>query len=258
MIKPKKSLGQHWLDDDGVLDSIIEVANINKNDNVLEVGPGHGSLTRKLLQTGARLISVEKDERLAADLRATLFNKNLDLRTGDILKFDLTKLPADYKIVANIPYYLTSNLIRILCESTNPPISITLLVQKEVAQRICAEKGQMSVLSVSAQAYYQAKLDIIVPAVLFKPPPKVDSQVVHMERLPQPIFKDLVPQTFFRIVKAGFSSRRKTLLNSLSGGLGLPKVDIEKAISGSGINPSSRPQELSLNEWKKLSTILTK
>lgn len=251
-MSPKKSLGQHWLNDGAILDQIIGTANLKAGDHVLEIGPGPGGLTRRLLNRGVVLTAIEKDEWLAAQLKAEIKNENFCLQTGDILEFDLTKLPAEYKVVANIPYYLTSNLVRLLSESANPPASITLLVQKEVAERLCALPGQMSLLSVGAQAYYQAGLGIIVPAARFKPPPKVDSQVVHLVRRPSPAFDKVQPRQFFRVVKAGFSARRKTLLNSLSGGLDLPKEKTRELLDECAINAGARPQELSLEQWNNL------
>lgn len=259
MNQPKKTLGQHWLKDASVLGKIIETAEINPGDVVLEIGPGQGSLTKFLLATGARVTAVEYDQELFNYLKkyspelTKIELDNLKLINQDILKFDLSQLPSDYKVVANIPYYLTSNLIRILCESANPPVTITLLVQKELARRLCAKPGQMSLLSVSAQAYHRASLGIVVPAAKFIPPPKVDSQVVHLKRRPKPLFGDQDRQQFFRIVKAGFSSRRKTLENSLSGGLNLPKHEIQKTLLSCQINPAGRPQELSLEQWVSLS-----
>lgn len=255
--KPKKSLGQHWLFDEDILNSIVEAAEVKRSDNVLEVGPGLGTLTKKLLATGANIYAVEKDEALAYKLRATIKHSNFNLFINDILRFDLSQLPLGYKVVANIPYYLTSNLIRNLTESDNPPSSITILVQKEVAERICAGAGQMSLLSVSAQLYYSCSLSVEVPKDKFTPPPKVDSQVVHLVRKNSNEIPVNNPKEFFRVVKAGFSSRRKTLLNSLSGGLNTDKQEISKAIEAAGISPGQRPQELSLDSWIQLSKQLT-
>lgn len=251
--KPKKSLGQHWLFDEEVLNSIIKTAGVKAGDNVLEVGPGLGTLTKKLLETRAEIYGVEKDEHLAQDLKNQLKQTNFKLFTGDILRFDLTNLPAGYKVVANIPYYLTSNLIRNLTESKNPPSSITLLVQKEVAERICARPGKMSLLSVSSQLYYSCNLSIVVPSDKFTPPPKVDSQVVHLIRKNSSEIPKVDSKHFFRVVKAGFSSRRKTLLNSLSGGLDISKPTAKENLEAVEISPGQRPQELSLDDWARLS-----
>lgn len=252
MESPKKSLGQHWLQDEATLKSIVDSADLDQNDTVLEVGPGTGSLTKHLLPKVKKVIAVEKDENLADSLKGRTLKGQLEVFTGDILKFDLTKLPADYKVVANIPYYLTSNLLRLLCESNNPPSSMTLLVQKEVAERICAKQGQMSILAVSVQLYYRCSLEQVVPAGLFNPPPKVDSQVVMLKRRPQSLFPDLDTAKFFRIVKAGFSERRKKLRSSLAGSLNISKSAADDLLKRVGINPNLRPQDLSLEDWYKL------
>lgn len=251
MMKAKKSLGQHWLDDRQILDSICETSGVQANDDVLEIGPGHGSLTNILIKKGAHVTAVELDAELADKLK-DIKSENFRIINQDILEFDLSSMPQGYKVVANIPYYLTSNLIRNLSESPNPPASITLLVQKEVAERICAKPGDMSILSVSSQAYYECSLGIIVPAEKFDPPPKVDSQVVHMTRRKVTLLSGLDKKDFFRVVKAGFSNRRKTLQNSLAGGLHIEKTEAETVLKKSGIDPSSRPQELSLDAWLSL------
>lgn len=251
--RPKKSLGQHWLFDENILDSIVKTSGVKIEDDVLEVGPGLGTLTKKLLEAGAEIYAVEKDESLALDLKNQFSQSSFRLFIADILQFDLTSLPPDYKVVANIPYYLTSNLIRNLTESTNPPATITLLVQKEVAERICARPGQMSILSVSAQLYYSCNLSIIVTKDKFTPPPKVDSQVVHLIRKKPEEIPEIDPKHFFRVVKAGFSARRKTLLNSLSGGLNSDKKNTSEILERAGISPNQRPQELSLDDWARLS-----
>jgi 16S rRNA (adenine1518-N6/adenine1519-N6)-dimethyltransferase len=256
----KKSLGQHWLNDNVSLNAICDAADVQEGDHVLEIGPGQGSLTNKLLQRGAHVIAVELDETLAKNLlhQSSSIFKNVPLGgglkvvQGDILKFDLTILPPNYKVVANIPYYLTGNLLRILSESSNLPSRATLLVQKEVAQRIAAKPGDMSVLSVSVQLSYLVKLGQIVPAKLFIPPPKVDSQIISLTLRTQPLFKDLDSKKFFRIVKAGFSTRRKKLRSSLSGGLHISKEEADALLIKAGINGDLRAQELSLQQWYDL------
>jgi len=250
VINAKKSLGQHWLDDEFILGEIVRIAGVQAGDTVLEVGPGHGTLTKKLCQAGANVVAIEKDEALADQLIFQQLSKDLQIIKGDILGFNLNDLPSGYKVVANIPYYLTSNLIRLLSESKNPPISISLLVQKEVAERVCATPGQMSILGISAQFYYDCQLGIIVPAAKFRPPPKVDSQVIHMRRKSGK--NNINTKQFFRVVKAGFSARRKTLHNSLAGGLNIPKDEVLSWLENSQIPPSTRPQELSLEQWIKL------
>lgn len=251
-MKAKKSLGQHWLEDRPTLESICDIAEVQEGDDVLEIGPGQGSLTQALINRGAKVIAVEFDEDLAVELPSRVVSDRLQVFSQDILKFNLNDLPKDYKVVANIPYYLTSNLVRVLSEAANPAKATTLLVQKEVAQRICANPGDMSVLSVSAQVYHDCYLGPVVPADKFSPPPKVDSQVVHMVRKPQTVFAHTDSKKFFRVVKAGFSNRRKTLLNSLSGGLHMTKPETEKLLKEAGINPANRAQELSLDDWLRL------
>lgn len=257
MNEPKKSLGQHWLDDTATLNEIVRLADLSISDTVLEIGPGPGSLTKKLIAEAGQVIAVEKDERLAQTLRSNLqAAQNLQTLSGDILKFDLTGLPPGYKVVANIPYYLTNNLLRILCESSNPPSLMVLLVQKEVAERVAARPGKMSILAVSVQFYCEVELGPIVPAKVFTPPPKVDSQVLKLTYRQKPLFDDTDPKQFFQLVKAGFANRRKTLLNSLSAGLHIEKEKVSELLQKAQINPSTRAQELSLKDWHGLYLLL--
>lgn len=216
---------------------------------MLEIGPGTGTLTRELTKRAKQVVAVEFDQALADQLLTQEIATNLQIVSGDILKFDLGKLPAGYKVVANIPYYLTSNLIRVLSETPNPASRVVLLVQKEVAQRVAAGVGDMSLLSVSAQFFWEVSLGAEVPARLFTPPPKVDSQVLVLNRRPQPLFPDIDQQKFFRLVKAGFSARRKTLLNSLAGGLRLDKREVTEMLAIAGVEPGLRPQALGLDDW---------
>lgn len=248
----KKSLGQHWLTDPATLEEICDFAEVGPNDTVLEVGPGVGTLTAKLVERAKQVVAVEFDERFAKALPSKVKAPNLTVEYADILKFDLSTLPAGYKVVANIPYYLTSNLLRVLSEAPNPPAMIVVLVQKEVAERVAAKPGDMSLLSVAVQLHYQASLGEVVLAVMFSPPPKVDSQVLKLVRHSQPLFADFDEKQFFRVVKAGYAARRKTLLNSLSAGLRLDKVTTEKILEQADLPPSIRPQDLSLEQWQAL------
>lgn len=248
----KKSLGQHWLNDPSTLQVIADAAELSPEDPVLEVGPGLGSLTKQLTEHAGKVIAVEIDKDLVKRLAVELKSDNLEIINADILKFDLGQMPRDYKVVANIPYYLTANLLRTLSTSNNPPSMMVLLVQKEVAERLAARPGQMSLLTVSAQFYYEVKLGRIVPAEMFSPPPKVDSQIVVLHRRKRPSFENMDESRFFRLVKAGFSERRKKLRSSLSGGLSIEKDRVDELLRLSGINPASRAQELSLEQWGKL------
>ena len=248
-IGPKKSLGQHWLRDAEALSAICDAAEVQGDDTILEIGPGQGTLTELLTKRAKKVIAVEFDEALAQALPGRVTDENLSTVHQDILRFDLTTLPAGYKVVANIPYYLTSNLIRTLSESVNPPGMATLLIQKEVAQRVAAQPGDMSLLSVSAQFYWEVSVGKVVQAALFDPPPKVDSQILVLKRRTEPLLPGVDIQQFFQIVKAGFASRRKTLLNSLSGGLRIGKGETEGLLGAAGIMSSLRPQSLSLLQW---------
>ena len=250
---PKKQLGQHWLHDTVSLNAMIEAARVQAGDYVVEIGPGLGTLTQVLLDTGAQVFAIEFDHELALSLPTRLSTTVLfSVTEADIMQFDFTTLPANYKVVANIPYYLTSGLIRILAETTNPPIQAALLVQKEVAERVAAKPGNMSVLSVTTQMYFESFTDMVVQAELFTPPPKVDSQILRLVRRPSPYFGDRDSKRLFRLVKAGYSERRKKLRSSLSGGLQISKEQADELLSSAGISADLRAQNLSLDDWLKL------
>jgi 16S rRNA (adenine1518-N6/adenine1519-N6)-dimethyltransferase len=249
-----KSLGQHWLDDSASLDAMLEAADIGLNDTVLEIGPGPGTLTEELVHSAKEVIAVEFDAQLAKELPGRVKADNVTVVNQDILKFDLTSLPPDYKVVANIPYYLTSNLLRVLCESPNHFSRGAILIQKEVAERVCAKSGTMSLLSVSVQFYCETSLGRIVPAELFTPPPKVDSQILQVKYRQKPLFPGTDTKAFFRVVKAGFAQRRKTIRNSLSAGLHLSHEQTVELLTAAGITPTDRAQTLSLEDWHRLYT----
>ncbi len=252
---PKKSLGQHWLYDKEALSMVCHAAEVEDGDVVLEIGPGLGTLTEVLLQKGARVEAVEYDKELIPKLRhkfSRYDNSRLRVEEADILEYDFSGLPPGYKVAANIPYYLTSNLLRRLCETANPFSRAALLVQKEVAERVVAMPGEMSLLSVSVQLYCEASLGPIVPASLFDPPPKVDSQILVLQHRGGVQFNDIVPKEFFRLVKAGFSERRKKLRSSLSGGLHISKAEAEVLLGRAGIDPNLRAQALALQDWHNI------
>ncbi len=252
---PKKSLGQHWLHDTSVLQAIAEAAEPTSDDTILEIGPGLGTLTSELLNSGARVIAVEFDDGLLEGLQKSLGDRpNFELVHADIRTYNLTNLPP-YKIVANIPYYLTSQLLRIICDSTNPPDLAVLLVQKEVAERVCATPPDMSILSVAVQYEFQANLDIVVPSVLFTPPPKVDSQVMVLTKRKDPLFTDVAKKDFMRVVKSGFSAKRKTLRNTLSAGLAISKQQADELLQAATIDPGRRAETLTIDEWHTLTAL---
>lgn len=248
----KKSLGQHWLHDDQVLYEIVRGAQVTPADTVLEIGPGLGTLTKLLTKSAAKVIAVELDEKLASSLYKTVNASNLQALNEDILAFDFSSLPADFKIVANIPYYITGKLLRLLSETANPPKTAVLLVQKEVAERVTAVPDKMSILSVTTQYYWQVELGRLVPAALFTPPPKVDSQIIILNRRASPLFGDIEAQSFFMLVKIGFAQPRKTLLNNLSAGLRMSRDEAQSICELASLDSRRRPQTLSLQEWHQL------
>lgn len=255
MARPKKSLGQHWLKDPEILAEIAEAAEIEGDDVVLEIGPGLGTLTSRLLARAGRVVAVEFDADLARKLPGQFPGKSLEVINQDILQFDLGQLPAGYKVVANVPYYITSKIVEKLMTAENKPSLAVLLVQKEVAQRIAAEPGQMSILAISAQIFAEAELDIEVPRQFFTPPPKVDSQVVVLKTRQQPLVAKDDEKAFFRLVKAGFSAKRKKLRSSLSAGLALSKLEAEQLLKKAGINPEQRAEDLSIDDWRRLFSV---
>ena len=247
-VRADKSLGQNFLVEPEVLDEIVASAGIRADDTVLEIGPGLGFLTERLAQQARRLVVIEKDERMIAHLRSIA--SNLEIRLADILDSDLSDL-VEYKVVANIPYYITSPIFRKLLSGTNRPSSITALVQKEVAERICAKPGKMSVLALSVQYYGEPRYVRTVPAESFVPAPKVDSAVLHIEVFDQPAFAADEKQ-LFRLIKAGFGEKRKMLRNSLAGGLHMDSESVMSLLKDAGIIETARAQELSLDQWQSL------
>lgn len=249
---PNKSLGQHWLKDRVILEAIADSADITPDDTVLEIGPGLGTLTSVLLSRAKGVVAVEFDDDLARKLPGQFPGKNLTVHNADILSFDLTQLPDGYKVVANVPYYITSKIVQLLMTSSNRPSAAVLLVQKEVAERLAARAGDMSILALSAQVYAEVSLGELVPAEYFTPPPKVDSQVVILRSRAEPLIAPEQEKAFFRMVKAGFSAKRKKLRSSVAGGLGIEKSEVEKLLTSAGISPDARAEDLSIKQWKTL------
>ncbi len=257
MALPNKSLGQHWLKDRDILSHIADCADITDSDTVLEIGPGLGTLTSILLRRAKRVIAVEFDQALADKLPAQFPGTQLSVVNQDILSFNLSSLPADYKVVANVPYYITSKIVQLLMTAENKPRVAVLLVQKEVAQRLAAHPGQMSILGVSAQVFAEVSLGNVVPREFFTPPPKVDSQVVILRRRIEPLFGGVSEADFFRIVKAGFSAKRKKLRSSLAGGLSISREDAEALLVKASINPDDRAEALDLAAWQRLAQLVS-
>jgi 16S rRNA (adenine1518-N6/adenine1519-N6)-dimethyltransferase len=260
-LRPDKSLGQNFLIDPPALQRVIAAAGLEEapaprqGHQVLEIGPGLGSLTVLLARQARQVVAVELDANLLPPLHEVLAPyDNIDLVHGDILTLDPAELvnQPGYLVVANIPYYITSALIRHLLESRLPPARLVLTVQREVALRICAAPGEMSLLALSVQVYGKPKIAAHIPAGAFFPPPRVDSAVVRVDLLPAPqIPVQLLPH-FFRLAKAGFSQKRKTLRNALSGGMHWSTTQSQAILNAAAIDPQRRAETLSIVEWGRL------
>jgi 16S rRNA (adenine1518-N6/adenine1519-N6)-dimethyltransferase len=255
-LKNNKSLGQHWLKDRSVLSHIADCADLRETDTVLEIGPGLGTLTSELLRRSNKVVAVEFDDELARKLPAQFPGKNLEVINSDILSFDLSTMSEDYAVVANVPYYITSKIVQLLMTAKNKPRISVLLVQKEVAQRLAAKPGDMSILAISAQLFADVTLGNIVPAAFFTPPPKVDSQVVILRTRQDSYLTDVDESNFFKLVKAGFSEKRKKLRSSLSGGLSITKEEAEDFLQKAEINKDVRAEALSIDDWVRLTKVV--
>jgi 16S rRNA (adenine1518-N6/adenine1519-N6)-dimethyltransferase len=258
-LHPDKSLGQNFLVDEAALSKVAAAAEVVPEETVLEIGPGLGSLTRHLAVAARRVVAVELDEGLLPALTAVLKPyANVEIIQGDILTVPLATLglPPGYKVAANIPYYITSAVIRHLLEAENRPARIVLTVQREVAERICAQPDDMSVLAVSVQFYSVPRIVARIPAGAFYPRPNVDSSVVRLDVLPRWAVDVKDSEVFFRVVKAGFSQKRKQLRNSLSGGLQMSGEHVEAWLAHAGVSPRRRAETLALEEWGALSEAL--
>jgi 16S rRNA (adenine1518-N6/adenine1519-N6)-dimethyltransferase len=254
-IKPKKSLGQNFLIEPAGLNKVIEAADLTSTDEVLEIGAGLGSLTYLLAQSAKQVTAVEIDRAMLAPLREALAEfTNISIIEGDILELKPDELmqAQDYVVVANIPYYISSAIIRHLMEAQHRPKRVVLTVQKEVAERVLAKDGKMSLLSLSVQVFGQVSMAGVIPAGSFLPAPEVDSAVLKVELYPEPLIPFEQQQAFFRLAHAGFGQKRKTLRNSLSAGLVLSGSEVEKILTNTGIDPQRRAETLTIVEWKRL------
>jgi 16S rRNA (adenine1518-N6/adenine1519-N6)-dimethyltransferase len=254
-LKPQKGLGQNFLSDPASLRKVIDAADIQPDDTVLEIGPGLGSLTHLLAESAARVVAVELDRHLVNALEEILQPySNVELLRADILEVNLNELFSEpgYLVVANIPYYITSALLRQLLETQHPPVRLVLTIQKEVAERICSDAGDLSLLALSVQVYGKPSITATIPAGAFYPAPKVDSAVVRVDIYPEPLIQREKLDSFFALTKAGFSQKRKTLSNALSGGMHWEKDITVDLLIKSGIDPQRRAQTLTLPEWKNL------
>lgn len=254
-ISPKKSLGQNYLHDPQTLDKIIENAHLPAQATVLEIGPGLGALSVRLAPITQRLVLIETDTRvqsaLAQELQAF---SHVDYHWQDVLETDIDAVMGDmpYYVVANLPYYITSAIVRRLLEAHNPPQSMTITVQKEVAERMIATPNDMSLLSVSVQFYGAPRLVMKLNPGVFWPQPDVSSAVVHIDLRERPLPTVTDTAKFFRIVRAGFSQKRKQLKNALSSGLNLPNPAIEAWLGAADIAATRRAETLTLSDWERL------
>lgn len=259
-IAPQKSRGQNFLVNESIVDKIIKAAKVSDRDTVLEVGPGLGVLTESLVAKAKRVVAVELDRKVLELLQANFVNnQDFELVAGDILKINLNSLKLanfGYKLISNLPYNITSHFLRVVLEnSQNKPKEMILMLQKEVAERIVAKAGEMSVLSVMVQFYSDPELLFTVPKNDFWPEPEVDSAVILFkikQKLP-----NIDQKKFFQLVKIGFSSKRKQLQNNLAAGLKLKNEEVKNILSGAGFDPLVRAEDLSLDDWLKLFSCFT-
>ena len=254
--RARKSLGQHFLADSRTAGRILAAADLSPDDLIIEIGPGRGVLTRRLVERVKRVVAIELDGELAAALPSRLdFPANLTCVAADARNVDLAELIApetSYKVVANLPYYAANPIVRRLLESQPKPDLLVVMVQQEVAKNMVARPGDMGILSVAVQFYARAKMVCSVPPESFRPPPKVTSAVVRLDVLSEPAAEVDNEEGFFRVVRAGFAAPRKQLRNSLSQGLGIEPADGGRILQLAGIDATRRPQTLDIPEWASI------
>jgi 16S rRNA (adenine1518-N6/adenine1519-N6)-dimethyltransferase len=254
--RAKKGLGQHFLVDRSVLEKIISAAELEPSDTVIEVGPGLGILTGELVKRAGEVIAIEVDSKLASSLQKRLSKfTNLTVINADVLQLNLQKLiyrKKNYKVVANLPYYIAAPILRHFLEASPKPGLMVVMVQKEVGQSIVAAPGDMSILGISVQLYGRPAIVDYVPAQSFHPQPRVDSAIVRIDVYPKPAVNLTDIASFFEIVKAGFSAPRKQIRNSLALGLQLTSAEAEELLRKADIKSQRRPETLSLEEWANL------
>src|SRR3989338_3787377 len=265
---PKKSLGQNFLINQGILDKIIQAVEVEPEDIIIEVGPGTGNLTEKLAKKADQVIAIEKDRRLIELLKEKFKDSNIEIVEGDALEVDIGNLllssislaygrKVNYKVVGNIPYYITSNLLRTIFEKWPKPKLIVLTVQKEVAKRIVAKPPDMNLLALSVQLYSSPEIIGYVSKGSFRPMPKVDSAII---KLTPHATQHAIEETerFFKLIKAGFSGKRKQLMNNLVKNFGIMRENLLKIFEKTGLEPDIRAENLSLNQWIELSKFMEK
>lgn len=252
-IAPSKAAGQHFLADEKELSRIVKAASLAKGEHILEIGPGLGVLTRELVDAGANVIAVELDRKLAAYLKKNI--SNVRIVQGDILSFSNQEIAEwfgnkPYRIVANIPYNITGRIIKKFVSSDAPkPVSASLLVQKEVAERVCARPGSMSLLALSVQLYAKPKIAFTVSKKAFWPEPEVESALLVIDDVSEAPNQDVDEKRFWQILAMGFASPRKQLRNNLAAGLHMEQDAVKAALKRAKLKETSRSQELSISEW---------
>lgn len=266
-MKAKKSLGQHFLKSEKAIAQIVEAGNISPSDTILEIGPGQGVLTQALLATGANVVAIEKDRQLIPVLQEKFANeiaaKKLQLIEADILKFDPNSIKGGYKLIANIPYYITGAIIEQFLSTSHQPEQMVLLIQKEVAERIVARDGKQSVLSIAISVYGTARVVAKVPAGAFNPPPKVDSVIISIATISRDFFSnppaqaDCDEQLFFSVLKSLFGKKRKQLRSSLADYMG-DKSKAQHILKSVGVDVKARPETLTKEDWKKIVQTIAK
>lgn len=263
-LNANKTYGQHFLMDETILEDMIDEAGVKPGDTVLEIGPGIGNLTERLLQHGAQVLSVEKDPQFLNVLKTldkehnTKDKHQFDYEVTDALTFNFSDRlkGTEYKVVANIPYYITGKIVSLFMHAPHKPESLTLLMQKEVAYNIAAEPGSLNLIAISVQLYADARVVSVVPGHKFYPPPKVDSAVIHITLRKKPKYKVKDEAKLFRILRACFSGKRKQLHNTLTNNLQLDKQLVADTLAKLKIDPMIRPQQLTIEQWISLSDIL--
>jgi 16S rRNA (adenine1518-N6/adenine1519-N6)-dimethyltransferase len=257
-LRPRHSLGQNFLEDPAALQQVVQAADVQPEDTVLEIGTGIGSLTRYLARVAERVVGIEVDGELAAICRQELHSQpNAEIVHGDVLDYTplRLRLPERYLVVANIPYYITSPILRHLLESEPRPQRLVLTMQKEVASRISAQPPEMSLLAISVQVYGTARMVAQIPARAFHPRPKVDSAVLRIDCYEEPRVQAAMVEGFFRIVKAGFLQPRKMLRNSMAAGLKRPPAEMDSVLQRAAVDAHRRAETLTVEEWMRLAEL---
>lgn len=263
-LNPNKTYGQNFLMDETILEDMIDEANVKAGDMVLEIGPGIGNLTERLLDRAAKVLSIEKDPQFLNVLKSLSETHNtkdkqyFSYEVADALTYNFSEKLKDvpYKVVANIPYYITGKIVQLFLKASHKPESMTLLMQKEVAYNICAEVGSLNLLAISVQLYADPRVVCVVPGHKFYPSPKVDSAVIHIELRKKPKYKIQDEAKLFRILRACFSGKRKQLHNTLTNNLQLEKSVVDEVLTKLKIDPMIRPQQLTIDQWILLSDTL--